>query len=72
MPNTIGYERAAGFGEIETDVQLAATLYRLSDGVTIWNGATDTILKDQYHSRVVMRSVAEAIVSSLAKDKVIP
>jgi hypothetical protein len=67
-----GYERAAGFGEIETDVQLAATLYRLSDGVPIWNGVMDTILKDQYHSRVVMRSVAEAIVSNLAKNKVIP
>jgi hypothetical protein len=67
-----GYERAAGFGDIETDVQLAATLYRISDGMTIWNGVMDTLLKDQYHSRVVMRSVAEAIVSSLAKDKVIP
>lgn len=67
-----GYERAAGFGNIETDVQLAATLYRISDGVTIWNGVMNTILKDQYHSRVVMRNVAEAIVSSLAKDKVIP
>jgi hypothetical protein len=67
-----GYERAAGFGDIETDVQLAATLYRVSDGVTIWNGAMDTILKDQYHARDVMRSVAKAIVSTLAKDKVIP
>jgi hypothetical protein len=67
-----GYERAAGFGDIETDVQLAATLYRLSDGVTIWDGAMDTILKDQYHSGVVMRDVAKALVSRLAKDKVIP
>ena len=67
-----GYERAAGFGEIETDVQVAATLYRLSDGVPIWNGAIDTILKDQYHARVVLGEVAKAMVSSLAKDEVIP
>lgn len=67
-----GYERAAGFGDIETDVQSAATLYRLSDGVPIWNGKMDTILKEQYHSRVELRGAAKAIVSSLAKDKVIP
>ena len=67
-----GYETSAGLGEIETAVQLQATLYRLSDGVAIWNGVLSTILKDQYNSRTVLRGVAKDIVSSLAKDKVIP
>ena len=67
-----GYETSAGLGEIETAVQLQATLYRLSDGMPIWNGVISTILKDQYNSRVVLKGVARDIVSSLAKDKVVP
>ena len=67
-----GFERSAGFGEIETDVQLGATLYRVSDGAAIWNGTINTILKDQYSPGVMLTRVAKAIVNSLAKDKVIP
>ena len=67
-----GYERLSGFGDIKTDVQLTATLYRLSDGAPLWTGVVDTILKEQYNSIVVLRKVAQAIVNSLAKDKVIP
>jgi hypothetical protein len=66
------FERSAGFGEIETEVQLGATLYRVSDGVPIWNGAISTILKDQYSPGAVLTRVAKAIVNNLAKDKVIP
>lgn len=67
-----GYERYTEATDIETDVQLTATLYRLSDGALIWNGVVDTILKDQYDTRVVMKKVANVIVNNLAKEKVIP
>jgi hypothetical protein len=67
-----GYERSAGLGEIETAVQLAATLYRLSDGVPMWTGVLGTTLKDQYNSRTVLSGIAKDIVSNLAKEKVIP
>ena len=67
-----GFERSAGFGQVETDVQLGVTLYRVSDGVTIWNGVINKTLKDQYSPGAALTGVAKAIVSSLAKDKVIP
>ena len=67
-----GYERSVGLGDIQTALQLQATLYRLPDGVTIWNGVLGTILKDQYNSHTVLRGIAKDIVSRLAKDKVIP
>ncbi len=66
------YERFTSGGDIETDLRLGAKLYRVSDGSMVWSGVIDTTLKEDYDSIVVMRSVADRIVSGLAKDKVIP
>jgi hypothetical protein len=59
-------------GEVNMNLHLGARLYRVSDGVVIWTGLMDTIVKEDYDSIVLLRGVAKTIVDRMAKDKVIP
>jgi hypothetical protein len=69
----LGYELFTANGGFKTDVRLEAKLFRVSDAAPIWNAVLDTILKDDsYDSRAVMSGIAQAIVTNLAKDKLIP
>ncbi len=69
----LGYDLFTANGGFKTDVRLEAKLFRVSDAAPIWNAVLDTILKDDsYDSRAVIRGIAQAIVTNLAKDKVIP
>ncbi len=66
------YNLATPGGQVDTKLRLAARLYRVSDGATIWSGQMDTIVKEDYDSVVLLRGVAKTIVDRMAKDRVIP
>jgi hypothetical protein len=66
------YNLATPGGEVNTKLRLAARLYRVSDGVVVWTGLMDTIVKEDYDSIVLLRGVAKTIVNRMAQDKVIP
>jgi hypothetical protein len=59
-------------GEINTDLGLGATLYRVSDGALLWSGALDTIMREDADALAVMQRIATTFVQQMAKDKVIP
>jgi len=59
-------------GSVNTKLRLGARLYRVSDGAVIWSGVRDEIMKEDDDPVVFVRKTAKAIVSAMAKDKVIP
>ena len=62
----------AGGGEIKSDIQIGARLFRLSDGALIWSGLVDTKIGDNSDSVVVLDNIAKTIVEGMVKDQVIP
>jgi len=59
-------------GSDNFNVRLSARLYRVSDGAVVWTGMMDTVVKEDFDSIVVLRTVAKTIVDHMATDKVIP
>ena len=70
--NDFGLSMTTSGGEVATHLRLGLNLYRISDGVLIWSGVMDTVLKEDDDTLVVVRRVAKTIVERLAKDKLIP
>ena len=66
------YNLATPGGEVSTNLRLGIRLYRVSDGVAIWTGVVDTVVKEDYDSITLLRGVAKTIVDRMAQDKVIP
>ena len=59
-------------GDLDSSLRIGARLYRVSDDAAVWSSLLDTVVKEDYDSIVLLRSIAKTIVNQPAKDRFIP